>query len=157
MERDMGKVLRISVCLAALFSLNAAHAMCSDKEYKIYQAYDQYLENNPQISDDLARNIFAKKVGVSPAKLKDIYFSCLYDSTLGNGAEKRKPEKKSEIESKETAGQSCNSIGFKYGFQAALAMKGRGNGTGIIVPVRCRNLPETNSGIQEGTRAGIRQ
>jgi len=58
-----------------LFS-SVSYANCSDAEYRVYQQYDQFLEANPSVPDDQLRLVFAKKVGMQPSSLKNLYIRC---------------------------------------------------------------------------------
>ncbi len=46
--------------------------------------------------------------------------------------------------------QSCYNIGYQWGMQSARQMAGQGGNPDVIIPERCRNLPETRQGIQDG-------
>lgn len=62
--------------MAAAKSSAASSSACSDSEYGIYQQYDTFLERNPSIADYQLRSIFARKVGMQPAALKNLYVRC---------------------------------------------------------------------------------
>ena len=68
-------ILIVVVCFFVGASANAA---CTNKEYKIYQAYDRFLNENPSIPDYELRVIFAKKINMSSAGLKNLYMNCLF-------------------------------------------------------------------------------
>lgn len=60
---------------AAILS-TSAHANCSDAEYSVYQRYDSFLESNPNVPDDQLRLMFARKAGMQPSALKNLYVRC---------------------------------------------------------------------------------
>lgn len=58
-------------------------------------------------------------------------------------------------EDAKTSGLKCFEIGYRYGYTATKTMKGMQYDPAwdFSVPDRCRNDPETNDGIQAGTRS----
>lgn len=46
--------------------------------------------------------------------------------------------------------ESCYNIGYQWGMQSARQMAGQGGDPDVVIPERCRNLPETRQGIQDG-------
>jgi hypothetical protein len=84
-----------TLCLV-LFS-NISNAACSDSEYSIYQRYDKFLEAYPSIPDYDLRPVFAKKVGMKPDALKNLYVRCTVRWTSQSPEESR-AFAKSELE-----------------------------------------------------------
>jgi hypothetical protein len=84
-------------------------ATCSDSEYRIYQQYDRFLENNPSRSDTELRTIFARNVGMQPQALKNLYVRCVTRWADRNPSEVQ-GHLKSEIEgfAKECAQRPAN-------------------------------------------------
>jgi uncharacterized protein YneF (UPF0154 family) len=70
--------LRVNLISSAILALLAttAQAACSDSEYAVYKQYDGFLEANPSVSDDQLRSMFARKVGMQPSALKNLYIRC---------------------------------------------------------------------------------
>jgi len=54
----------------------ASNSTCSDSEYSTYQKYDRFLEANPSVHDYELRTLFARKVGMQPTALKNLYMRC---------------------------------------------------------------------------------
>ncbi len=69
---------KLFLAFAVTMCSTLATANCSDAEYKVFQEYDRFLDANPSISDDQLRSAFAKKKGMKPSALKDLYVRCLW-------------------------------------------------------------------------------
>lgn len=67
------KVLAV-ICVALLST--TANARCSDSEYRIYQAYDKFLDANSSLPDYELRTVFAREIGMEPSELKNLYARC---------------------------------------------------------------------------------
>ena len=78
-------------------------------------------------------------------------FIFVYFTTSDNN--KTKPGK--EAESALTARLNCSTIGYRYGYTSARALKGLSTDPAwdFVVPERCRNKKDTNDGLMEGTKA----
>lgn len=66
--------LLVSTCAVLLSA--TSNAACSDAEYRIYQQYDKFLEAYPSTPDHELRTVFAKKIGMQPSALKNLYTRC---------------------------------------------------------------------------------
>lgn len=60
-----------------------------------------------------------------------------------------------KAEDEKTLGLKCYDVGYRYGYTATSSMKGKkvNPSWDFATPERCRNDPETDKGIQAGTRA----
>lgn len=67
----------ISGLLLALSCHGSALAQCTDKEFGVFQVYDTYLEVNPDVPDTQLRQLFAARIGMQPAALKNLYTRCV--------------------------------------------------------------------------------
>lgn len=74
-------------------------------------------------------------------------------ASAANADQKVSTQKKRE--SAKTAGLECHEIGYRYGHTATRAMKGMqvNPAWDFAVPERCRTDPETDKGIEAGTRS----
>ena len=63
-----------------LFAITGLLAVCggAQQEYAIYQQYDKFLDAYPSVSDDELRQVFAKRVGMKPEALKNLYIKCTF-------------------------------------------------------------------------------
>jgi hypothetical protein len=68
---------------------------------------------------------------------------------------KNKVSNLAKIEDAKTVGLKCYDVGFRYGHTATSSMKGKkiNPAWDFATPERCRNDPDTDKGIQAGTRA----
>lgn len=53
-----------------------SNAACSDSEYVKYQGYDKFLDDNPAVPAQSLRIVYAKRIGMPPAALKDLHVRC---------------------------------------------------------------------------------
>lgn len=143
----------------AIFFAHPAYAEnCTDKQYKVFKAYDAYLDENPQMDDDTARRKFAARVKMKPPALKSLYFSCLLrwrdeePEAAKKAAQAAVAEMAAGGESPLTKGHSCRTLGFRYGDTATRVMLGKKPyiGWDFAMPARCKNNPTTDLGIKDG-------
>ena len=66
-----------------------------------------------------------------------------------------KTAQSAKAEDAKTLGLKCYDVGYRYGYTATSSMKGKkvNPSWDFATPERCRNDPETDKGIQGGTRA----
>lgn len=72
--KDLRTKLLVGACAAIIST--ASIAECSDSEYRVYQKYDRFLQDNPSVPDYELRTIFAKKVRMQPSALRELYSRC---------------------------------------------------------------------------------
>lgn len=154
--------MRPSLCLVLLAVAAAPAVACTDAEYKVFREYDAALERaSRDTPDEVIRNQFARRVGMRPAELKDLYFRCLMRWQRQEPGEVQSTAKKAAArtdaggESPLTLGHSCSTLGYRYGHTGTRSMMGLPSNPGwtFEMPGRCRNNPETETGIKAGTRA----
>lgn len=68
---------------------------------------------------------------------------------------KSKVSSPTKVEDAKTVGLKCYDVGFRYGHTATSSMRGKKTNPAwdFATPERCRNDPDTDKGIQAGTRA----
>lgn len=149
------------VLLSTIVLASSARAEdCTDKDYRIFKAYDAYLDANPQMDDDTARRKFAAGVKMKPAALKTLYFNCLFrwkdeePAASKKAAQAAIAEMAAGGESPLTKGHNCKTLGFRYGDTATRAMLGKKPNLGwdFIMPERCKNNSITDAAIKEGVK-----
>lgn len=69
-------IIKMFVATSIAITSSASFAQCSDSEYRIYQKYDKFLSDNPSVPDYELRAVFAKKVGMQPSALRELYSRC---------------------------------------------------------------------------------
>ena len=74
-EKDKQNTRSSEIAAAKVSSANSG-ATCSNSEYGIYQQYDKFLDANPSTPDYELRTVFARKVGMQPSALKNLYIRC---------------------------------------------------------------------------------
>lgn len=155
---------KIVVLLTIVWVSSARAENCTDKDYKIFKAYDSYLDANPQMDDDTARRKFAAGIKMNPAALKSLYFNCLFrwkdeePAAAKKAAQAAIAEMAAGGESPLTKGHNCKTLGFRYGDTATRAMLGRKPNLGwdFVMPERCKNNSITDAAIKDGVKNASR-